>query len=243
MNVNGTFLSGNHGYNNELSFYLSEKVGVQFVHTTKCRPALCYVFGKVNYQSTTEQQNMSESCPIISMGATRVIGESTLYFVLHWNGIGCVTFLQTSEPSLSYSNIEYVRTYHDIEYATTDSNIISQQSSVVKDASYNPTKYHLDIDDIKFHAMPKEHNLQSMTKGQGGIKWHYSRSFHITSKVLYYVLPREQDSLSNPEVSLLCDNIGINVDVNSNIPPPDQQYVYMDLFTCREWERLVYRTL
>ncbi len=53
-----------------------------------------------------------------------------------------------------------------MHYATTYLNIISQQSSILEDASYNPTKYLHDDNDVDFHVMLKEHNLQSMTKGQ-----------------------------------------------------------------------------
>ncbi len=73
----------------------------------------------MNYQTTTEQQSISESGPMISMGAMQAIGESTSYLVLYQNGTGCVTFLQSSDPALSYSNIASVATYHDICYATT----------------------------------------------------------------------------------------------------------------------------
>ncbi len=113
MNFDGTFLFGDCGYNKETSFYLSEKVGVQFVHTTKCGPSLCFIFGKVNYQMTTEQQAISKSGPIISMGAMQAIEESTSFLILYQNGTGCVTFLQSSNPALGYSNIEYITIYCD----------------------------------------------------------------------------------------------------------------------------------
>ncbi len=115
----------------------------------------------------------------------------------------------------------------------TYSNIISQQSSVFEETLYDPTKYLFDNNDINFYVMLKERNLQSMTKRQGGIKWHYTRSFHITLTVSYHILPRNQESLSDAKACLLCDNIGFNIVVNGDTPPPDQQCIGMDLSTLR----------
>ncbi len=44
MTFDGTLLYGDRGYNEETSFYLSEKVGMGFFHTTKHRPSFCFVF-------------------------------------------------------------------------------------------------------------------------------------------------------------------------------------------------------
>ncbi len=46
MNFDGTFLFCNCGCNEETLFYLSKKIGVQFAHTMKCRPALFYILEK-----------------------------------------------------------------------------------------------------------------------------------------------------------------------------------------------------
>lgn len=174
MSFDGTLLYGNRGYNEETSFFLCEKVGLGFLHTTKCGPLLCFVFGTVNYKTNREQRTISENGPMMSIEATRAIRDTTSHLVLYRNGTGRVAILQSSDPSLSYSNIEYVTTYSDIDYATTYSKIIMEQSTNSANSSYDPTKY-ISSEQRLFYQLFEKHNLCSMTKSQGGIEWHYSR--------------------------------------------------------------------
>ncbi len=157
-----TLLNGDRGYNEETSFFLSEKVGLGFVHTTKRGPSLCFVFGTVNYKTSREQWCISKNGPMLSLRATRAIGNTTLHLVLYRNGTGRIAILQSSDPSLSYSNIEYVTMYSDIEYAMRYLKIIMEQSTKSASSSYDPTKF-IPPEQRIFYQLCQEHNLCSMT--------------------------------------------------------------------------------
>ncbi len=124
MTFDGTLLFGDRGYNKEKYFYLKKEVGLGFVHTTKRGPFLCFIFGTVNYKTSREHQCISENGPMLSIGATSAIVDTKSHLVLYSNGTGHVAILQSSDPSLAYSNIEYVTMYSDIDYATTYSKIL-----------------------------------------------------------------------------------------------------------------------
>ena len=77
----------------------------------------------------------------------------------------------------------------------------------------------------QFVTLPSEKYLIDIVfilpKGQGGDKWRYLRSFTITSMMCHAVLPRNEERLSEEEVQLLKNDLGLALrsveDVEVNI--------------------------
>ncbi len=69
-----------------------------------------------------------------------------------------------------------------------------------------------------YHTYSKQGEFP-MTKQQGGMEWHYTRPFHITSTLAHNVTPRKRQLLSETQAFLLCISIGITLlsdDDNNN---------------------------
>ncbi len=206
MNFDGTFLFGNCIYNKETSFYLSEKVGVQFVHTTKHGPALYLVYGKVNYQTTIEQQK--NRVWWLLWGQQQQLG--SLIHSFSYIGMVLVVWHFCNVPTLHWATPRLSKLQHIVTLSMpppiqtlflNNHQLLRMHLTIQQSTS-------LTKNDVIFHVILKEHTHQSMTKGQSGIKWHYSNSFHIPSMALYHILPKNQESLSDVEAGLLHDNIG-----------------------------------
>ena len=62
-----------------------------FLNTTKRGPTLAFKFGNTRYNTTQEQRDIPEYGPMLSLGATRTVGDATSYFVAYRNGTGRVS--------------------------------------------------------------------------------------------------------------------------------------------------------
>ena len=106
----------------------------------------------------------------------RQVGSQRSQLVLYRNGTGRCTLLQSSNPSLSASNFDYVTTYTEVEYAKKFEEAADKLS---EDEEYDPANL-LDGDDFDRRYALDSLNVLEVTKGQGGAEWRSARPFHIT---------------------------------------------------------------
>ena len=117
MHFPTTTIHGDQGYNNDECFDQIESADMGFLNTTKRGPSLAFKFGSTRYNTSRDQRDISENGPIVSLGAVRCVGSAVCHFVAYRNGTGRVTFLQSTNPSLSYGCFDYVTVVKDYEYS------------------------------------------------------------------------------------------------------------------------------
>jgi len=98
-------------------------------------------------------------------GAVRSVGNATCHFVTYRNGTGCVTFLQSTIPSLTYGCFDYATDQKDIEYARQFSNILWKDMHTEED--YNPEDY-ISERESAIREIYNKHCVYAACKGQGG---------------------------------------------------------------------------
>ena len=64
------------------------------------------------------------------------MGNTVCHFVVYRNGTGRVTFLQSTIPSLSYGNFDYITDRKEHDYARRFSDIIRKET--YNDNEYDP---------------------------------------------------------------------------------------------------------
>ena len=111
----------NTGYNDQEYFEFIEAAGLSFLNTTQRGPLLPFKFGLTKYKCVREQQVVSERGPRLSLGAVRKVGSLQSYLVAWRNGLGRVTFLQSSNPNLSYGHFDYMTPPKEHLYAARKS--------------------------------------------------------------------------------------------------------------------------
>ena len=115
------------------------------MNTTKRGPSLAFKFGATRYNTSCDQREITESGPVLSLGAVRSVGNAVCHFIAYRNGTGRVTFLLSTIPSLSYGDFDYVTVHKDQEYARQFSDILCKETHI--DDDYDPQDY-LSIRDI-----------------------------------------------------------------------------------------------
>ena len=83
VRMQGSKLMGDRGYNDDEFFKFIGNTELGFLNTTKRGPGLCFTFGKTGYKATREQREISEMGPVLSLGATREVGDVTSYLVAY----------------------------------------------------------------------------------------------------------------------------------------------------------------
>jgi len=166
----GTIIHGDRGYNDDECFSLIEDADMGFLNTTKRGPTLAFKFGNTRYNTTQEQRDIPEHGPMLSLGATRAVGDATSYFVAYRNGTGRVTFLQSTIPSLSYACFDYVPVASDRAYSKTFSQILRKQTYDEDD--YDPTTF-LSERESFLREIFDRHCVYLACKDQGGDDWRF----------------------------------------------------------------------
>ena len=100
---------------------------------------MAFKFGSTRYNTSRDQRDISENGPVVSLGAVRCVGSAVCHFVAYRNGTGRVTFLQSTNPSLSYGRFDYVTAVKDYEYSRRFSEIL--QKETFNDDEYDPEDY------------------------------------------------------------------------------------------------------
>jgi hypothetical protein len=203
-----TTIHGDRGYNDDECFHLIEGASMGFLNTVKRGPSLAFKFGLTRYNTNREQREISENGPVLSLGAVRSVGSAVCHFVAYRNGTGRVTFLQSTSPSLSYGSFDYITTQKELRYAKVYKSILQKEKH--KEEDYEAEEY-LTLRECQIREIFDRHCVYLACKGQGGDEWRYMRSFTITSTLCHAILPRTEDGLSENEIDLLRNNLGVNV--------------------------------
>ena len=202
-----TTMMGDRGYDEREFLEYADKAEMGWMTTTKRGPSLCFKFGNTKYKTCREQRDISENGPVLCLGATRAYGDLTSHLVAYRNGTGRVTFLQSSDPDLSYGNIEYVLQYKEIEYAKTFEKALNELSDA---GGYDPTSL-LSGKDFDMRYYYDSRNVYQATKGQGGREWLFMRPFHMVSTLSHAAIPREREMLSTAEATLIELDLGLRL--------------------------------
>ena len=112
------------------------------------------------------------------------------HFVAYRNGMGRVTFLQSTMPSLSYGSFDYITAHIEMRYPTQFKDILQKEKH--NDDNYEPEEY-LTIREITMREIFDQHGVYVACNGQGGDEWRYMRSFTISSTLCYAILPRTEN--------------------------------------------------
>jgi hypothetical protein len=140
--------------------------------------------------------------PFLTLGATQALGLRTSHLTAYRNDTGRVTFLQSTQPSMSYGNLDYCTQSADYSYARAFENVAKNVST---SNDCNLDKF-LSVLSLKKRYHFDSHNVLEHTQGQTGVEWHFACAYTISSTVSYAVTPRDVEMLTRAEQSLLkCD--------------------------------------
>ena len=131
---------------------------------------------------------------------------SVLDVETHPKRTGRCTLLQSSLPSLSSSQIDYVTQDKFIQYAQA-----FQESSKRGKHDDSPMEPFLDTRRRFIRSVFDDHEVTEMTCSQGGVEWHKARICFITSTGAYGILDRDASVYTSDEEALLADDIGLNL--------------------------------
>ena len=184
---------------------------MSFLNTTRRGPSLAHFFGNVRYKTTREQREIPENGPKLSLGATRSVGTMKSHFVAWRNGTGRVTFLQSSDPNLSYGKFDYITPPTEVEYADKFKTAFEKaKDAEVSGEDYDPTEY-LSEKEKKTRHVHDACGVHESTKGQGDGSWFGVKPFTLSGTVGHTMLPRETSNLNQLEVKLLRDDLKIEL--------------------------------
>jgi len=79
------------------------------------------------YNTSSEQRDIPENGPVLSLGAVCSMGHVICHFVAYQNGTGRVTFLQIMLPSLTFGCFGYITTHKETGYARQFSEILQKE--------------------------------------------------------------------------------------------------------------------
>lgn len=206
IDMGGATLAGDRGYNDEEIYQKSDLHNFEIGNTVKRGPKQAFKFGKTGYKTNKEQRDVSEKGPALSLGATRAIGDRTIHQTLWRNGVGRCTMLQSTDPTLSHGNMDYITQYEDIEYGKKFAKAVEESSN--NDGNYNPESLLSETEKAE-RKVYDDHNVMMASKGQGGDEWRHIRFGFITSTKGHVALPRKESELqSEEEIKLLRDDLG-----------------------------------
>jgi len=123
-----TTIHGDCGYNDDECFELIKSADMGFLNTTKRGLSLAFKLVATRYNTSRDQCDITASGPVLSLGAVRSVGNAVCHFVTYRNGTCRVTFLQSTIPSLSYGNFDYVTVHRDQEYTRQFSDILHKET-------------------------------------------------------------------------------------------------------------------
>ena len=204
IDMKETTLGGDRGYNDNEYFEKSAAANLNNIHTTKRGPSLPVTFGNTKYKTSREQRVIPESGPMLSLGATRAVGGTTSHMTAYRNGTNRVTLLQTTMPTMTYGNFDYVTEYQDFDYAKK---FEEAATSGYKKDDYDPVELLNDEEAAKRLQYDRQ-NVYEHTKRGSGIEWLNGRGWTLTSTVSHEVLPREETNLTLEQKNLLRDDLG-----------------------------------
>ena len=107
---------------------------------------------------------------------------------------------------MTYGDFDYVTEQREFNYARWYVNIIKKE--LHNEDDYEPEDY-LSIHDAAIREFSDRYCVYLAFKGQGGDELWYLRSFTITSTMCHSVLPRDKEGLSQEEVHLLKNDLGL----------------------------------
>merc|ERR1712176_990382 len=154
-------LYGDRGYNDQEYFEFMAAAALSFLNTTQRGPLLPFKFGHTKYKCNREQQDISERGPRLSLGAVRKVGSVQSHLVAWRNGLRRVTFLQSSDPNLSYGHF-YMTPSTEHEYAKKFKHAVDTLSV---NPNYDPTEL-LSEREKERRLVHDAHDVLEATKGQ-----------------------------------------------------------------------------
>ena len=193
-----TMLYGDRGYNDKGYFELVTSYSMDFLNTVKRGPSLPFKFGTTSYKTSISQIDILENGPMNVWGATRSIGEKTGYIVVFRNGVGRVTILQSTDPSLSFENFDYVTHPSDDSYSEM---FIQAESNGGVPSEMLTEKY----------CTLAGFNLLELTQFQGGVEWILLRRFRLTSTLGWTALRKRKSELTEAQSDLLTADLGLQL--------------------------------
>ena len=99
INLNGTLVVSDRGYNND-KYQESTVQHADLLNTVKRGPSLCFKFGSTSYKTLRNQRDLSEMGPKTVLMAYRMLGEKRQDFVAYRNGTGRVVFVATTKRGM-----------------------------------------------------------------------------------------------------------------------------------------------
>jgi hypothetical protein len=159
MSFPDTDLLGDCGYNDEKYYKTLGDLGLHMTNTVKHSPGLAFKFGKTAYTLSREQRSIAEAGPAFSLGAIRSVGEKTLHFVVYRNGIGRVTFLQSTRPHLAANHWEYVSESRELMYSKIFQEIVQKRhAGLMSEEAKFPLLFREQV--FRVHGLCKETKSQ-----------------------------------------------------------------------------------
>ncbi|EJK77849.1 hypothetical protein THAOC_00289 [Thalassiosira oceanica] len=205
IKLSDTLIGGDRGYD------FSKEDGAtlhdaDYINTVKRGATMPVKFGQTRYHCKRDQLVVSECGPMLVLGWTKPMGDMTAYLTLFRQGTGRCTLLQSSLPSLSSSQIDYVTQDKFIQYAQA-----FQESSKRGKHDDSPMEPFLDTRRQFILSVFDDHEVTEITCSQGGVEWHKARICFITSTGAHGIIDRDASVYTSDEEALLADDIGLNL--------------------------------
>ena len=169
-------------------------------------------FGDVRYTCHRDQLEVSERGPMLVLGWTKPMGEMTAYLTLFRSGTGRCTLLQSSLPSLSSSELDYITPDKYIWYATA----FNESYKRGRHADNPLGENHLTTRRRFLQSQYESRGVEEITFSQGGVEWHKARIGFITSTASHSIIDRDGSGYTSDEIALLENDIGMKLTY-----PPD----------------------
>ena len=109
-----SLLTGGYDFSKEDGAILHD---ADYINTVKRGATMPVKFGQTRYRCRRDQQVVSECGPMFVLGWTKPMGDMTAYLTLFRGGTGRCTLLQSSLPSLSSSELDYITQDKYIQYS------------------------------------------------------------------------------------------------------------------------------
>ena len=145
-----------------------------------------------------------------SLGATRSVSGCTSFLTLYRSGTGKCVLLQTTDPSLTHMDFDYIPEYVEIEYAQWFSNKVDQ------DNRSEDTRTCVDFfsakEKVLHNLLLTDHKCIHLTKDQLGKEWMPVKRYFVSSTGAYHILPRERpETMNDAQFEFLSECLGVSV--------------------------------
>lgn len=141
-------------------------------------------------------------------GWTKPMGDKTAYLTFYRGGTGRCVALQSSLPSLSSSELDYVTEAKYSNYTEWFKQSVSREEN-----EDNPMDRIANLSTRQrfIRSQYDSRGVTELTSSQKGVEWHKMRMILLTSTATHKIISRDASVYTEDEVSLLANNIGMTL--------------------------------